>query len=418
MSRVSRTIFYKRLVYEWKEKYKMIRSVVDWTIALYFIIPALIFGTMYYRSLWNQIPNWPLQLFGTTFSEWEPEVQEYITFSIVLFALYLVTYFRSIRSFLEEADSLFLLQAPSLLRSIIIRGIVYSFVRICFTNMICIALLLPIFIKQFHFSSIQIIALFLYFTLIRFVNLFVTRYRSLSFEQRWKEWIVGVLFFVAGWYMFAYGIRSMLQSLFFLIPYGVVLVLLLLLLVRHKLEYWRNFFKETARERTERIRWTSAIMVGAGHMPKGNQAKKPRLFPKSKRLWRKEDPESRIIEAFLKDYFRMGDNQRFYLMIVTYSSTVFFVAPWWLSCLVVSFTLFALSQHAGDHWKGFTNKPILYLHLQDGRILLIGGRMRLYTLVPALVLYSIVGISLLSIWTAILLFLLVAGILVRYAFIR
>ncbi|MFB9757593.1 ABC transporter permease [Ectobacillus funiculus] len=132
---------------KWKEKFKMVRSVVDWTSALYFIIPALIFGAMYYRSLWDQIPNWPLYLFGTTFSEWEPQLQEHIAFSVVLFVLYSVTYFRSIRSFLEEADSLFLLQALSLLRSIIIRGIVYSFIRICFTNIVCIALLLPIVIK-------------------------------------------------------------------------------------------------------------------------------------------------------------------------------------------------------------------------------------------------------------------------------
>ncbi|MFB9757592.1 hypothetical protein [Ectobacillus funiculus] len=130
--------------------------------------------------------------------------------------------------------------------------------------------------------------LFLYFTLIRFTNLFVTRYRSLLFERRWKEWIVGVLFFAA---------------------------------------------------------------------------------------------------------------------------------PWWLSCLVGSFTLFALSQHTGEHWKGFANQPILRLPVQEGRAILVGRRARIYTLVPALVLYSIIGTSLLSIWVGIVLFLLVAGTLVRYAFI-
>lgn len=46
--------FYKRLFYEFHMKWKSIRSVTDWTVALYIIIPALVFSGIYYRSLWTK----------------------------------------------------------------------------------------------------------------------------------------------------------------------------------------------------------------------------------------------------------------------------------------------------------------------------------------------------------------------------
>lgn len=46
--------FYKRLRHELGRKWKSIRSITDWTVALYIIIPALIFMGIYYRSLWME----------------------------------------------------------------------------------------------------------------------------------------------------------------------------------------------------------------------------------------------------------------------------------------------------------------------------------------------------------------------------
>ncbi len=82
--------FYKRLRHELERKWKSIRSVTDWTVALY-IIPALIFMGIYYRSLWIN----------------ELSTEETIYFGLGLLAFYLVTYPRGVRSFFEQADSLF-----------------------------------------------------------------------------------------------------------------------------------------------------------------------------------------------------------------------------------------------------------------------------------------------------------------------
>ncbi|WP_244306124.1 ABC transporter permease, partial [Bacillus cereus] len=57
--------FYKRLRHELQRKWKSIRSVTDWTVALYIIIPALIFMGIYYRSLWiNELSTEETIYFG------------------------------------------------------------------------------------------------------------------------------------------------------------------------------------------------------------------------------------------------------------------------------------------------------------------------------------------------------------------
>jgi len=74
-------IFYKRVISEWKFQYSVWRMAIDWTVALYIVIPAIIFGVCQYIELWQtQLPwlsNLPLQLFiGVIFLfTWEGTVR-------------------------------------------------------------------------------------------------------------------------------------------------------------------------------------------------------------------------------------------------------------------------------------------------------------------------------------------------------
>lgn len=100
--------FYKRLRHELERKWKSIRSVTDWTVALYIIIPALIFMGIYYRSLWTETLS----------------MEETVYFGLGLLAFYLVTYSRGVRSFFEQADSLFLISYPTHMRKLIQYGMI------------------------------------------------------------------------------------------------------------------------------------------------------------------------------------------------------------------------------------------------------------------------------------------------------
>ncbi len=133
--------FYKRLRHELERKWKSIRSVTDWTVALYIIIPAFIFMGIYYRSLWIH----------------ELSMEETIYFGLGLLVFYLITYLRGVRSFFEQADSLFLISYPAHMQKLVQYGMIYTFVRIAIMNVIVVVIMLPVLMKGIKVTEIQII---------------------------------------------------------------------------------------------------------------------------------------------------------------------------------------------------------------------------------------------------------------------
>lgn len=133
--------FYRRLRHELQRKWKSIRSVTDWTIALYFIVPALVFSGIYYHSLWTR----------------ELSAEEPAYFLLGLFVFSFATYSRGMRSFFEKADSLFLIQHPVHMQKLIKYGMVYTCIRISITNIIVTLIMLPILVKSMDASLLQVV---------------------------------------------------------------------------------------------------------------------------------------------------------------------------------------------------------------------------------------------------------------------
>ncbi len=166
--------FYKRLRHELQRKWKSIRSVTDWTVALYIIIPALIFMGIYYRSLWM----------GNL------SMEETIYFGLGLLVFYLITYPRGVRSFFEQADSLFLISYPNHMRKLVQYGMMYTFVRIAITNVIVVVIMLPVLMKSIGVTEIQVVLFWVFFTVFRFMLSLLTRFIHICVGKRWVLWII------------------------------------------------------------------------------------------------------------------------------------------------------------------------------------------------------------------------------------
>ncbi|WP_212982227.1 ABC transporter permease, partial [Bacillus paramobilis] len=166
--------FYKRLRYEVRRKWKSIRSITDWTVALYIIIPALIFMGIYYRSLWIE----------------ELSMEETVYFGLGLFAFYVITYSRGVRSFFEQADSLFLISYPAHMQKLIQYGMTYTFIRIAITNVIVVVAMLPVLMKSIGVTKIQVVLFWLFFTVFRFLLSLLTRFIHVRVGKRWLLWII------------------------------------------------------------------------------------------------------------------------------------------------------------------------------------------------------------------------------------
>ncbi|PFJ56939.1 ABC transporter permease [Bacillus nitratireducens] len=369
--------FNKRLRHELQRKWKSIRSVTDWTVALYIIIPALIFTGMYYRSLWVK----------------ELSMEETVYFGLGLLVFYFVTFSRGVRSFFEQADSLFLISYPNHMRRLMKLGMIYTLIRIAITNVIVVFIMLPILMKSMGATIIQIVQYWIFFTVFRFMLSLLTRFINVRVGKRWVLLIIKDVIFSLSLIYFGISVFFIFNNpLYFILFTGLVAVLTVVL-VKEKMDYKNYFFKEVEKEKAESMRWTSGIMQVGGHTAKPSSSnKKPWMFPRSKKfLGKKKD--SRIVESFLKEFFRTSSARIFYIQIVCISTVSIIMSPRWIAAIILAFALVGISRYARDYWNEFTKKMFLHLYCDEGKLLLLRWKADRYLLFPAVFIYGTVILS-------------------------
>ncbi|MFJ8529043.1 ABC transporter permease [Bacillus sp. NPDC094106] len=365
--------FYKRLRHEWQRKWKSIRSVTDWTVALYFVIPSIIFSGIYYRSLWKR----------------ELSAEESVYFLLGLFTFCFITYSRGTRSFFEQADSLFLIQHPVHMKKLMKYGILYTCIRIAITNIAVTLVLLPIFIKSMNASILQVVSFWVSFTVFRFMLSLLVRYIDVRGGKRWVLWIVKIVLFCLSFICVGSGVFLGFKNLAYSIPFIIVLLISSVVLIKEKMNYQRFFFKEVEKEKTESMRWTMEIMQFSGQVTKQSTSSKPWLFPRSKHILGNK-ADSRIIESFLKEYFRSGASLSFYIKIISMSAVSIKIAPWWIALIIIVFSCVAIARYSGDQWNEFTKKMFLQLYCEQGKLIWLRSRAEMYLFIPAVFIYGTV----------------------------
>ncbi|MGG0233958.1 ABC transporter permease [Bacillus tropicus] len=369
--------FYKRLRHELRRKWKSIRSITDWTVALYIIIPALIFMGIYYRSLWME----------------ELSIGETVYFELGLLVFYVITYARGVRSFFEQADSLFLISYPVHMKKLIQYGMTYTFIRIAITNVVVVVAMLPVLMKSIGVTKIQVVLFWLFFTIFRFMLSLLTRFIHVRVGKRWLLWIIKNVIFSISLSFFGLSLFLIYKNpLYSILSIGLA-VFLIIILIKEKLNYKNCFFKEVEREKEESMRWTSGIMQVGGHAAKPSSSnKKPWMFPRSKKFLGKKT-DYRIVESFLKEFFRTSSARIFYIQIVCISTVSIIMSPKWIAAIILAFALFAISRYARDYWTEFAKKMFLHLYCDEGKLLLLRWRADRYVLLPVILLYGIVILS-------------------------
>ncbi|EEK79143.1 hypothetical protein bcere0009_19970 [Bacillus cereus R309803] len=168
---------------------------------------------------------------------------------------------------------------------------------------------------------------------------------------------------------------------------------LTIVLVKEKMNYKNYFYKEVEKEKEESMRWTTGIIQVGGHTVKPSSSnKKPWMFPRSKRFLGKK-ADSRIVESFLKEFFRTSTARIFYIQIVCISTASIIMTPRWIAAIILVFALFAISRYARDYWNAFTQKMFLHLYCEKGKLLLLRWKADRYLLLPVILLYGIVILS-------------------------
>lgn len=93
------------------------------------------------------------------------------------------------------------------------------------------------------------------------------------------------------------------------------------------------------------MRWTSGIMQVGGHAAKPSSSNKNRGCFRALKTFR-EKADSRIVESFLKEFFRTSTARIFYIQIVCISTASIIMTPRWIAAIVLVFAVVAISRYA------------------------------------------------------------------------
>lgn len=328
-------LFLKRVIFEWKYNFSNWKMVVDWTIALYIVIPFLIFGVEQYVNLWNTSQNW---LTGVPFN---------LLMSITAFFAWSGT----TRLFIKEADQLFLWSRKKWIKKLMIRGIAYSTAINFIFNVVFFLLLAPLFIGHYEITTITFVNLFIITFIFKILLGLLKQLIELSFNG-FKQVVVlkgTFVFFNILFVMFIpFLIMKTLSSL--------LLIILLLIfgwyLMNKRINIKGTFFDDVERERNQELKYVRFLLNRAGFsFQKVNKQKlRPILFRHSNLIFKKRTARNGLVEFCLKATLRNKTNVLYYIQLTAICVLIILTFPL-INLLIWSGLGFILTNFVSLFWK-------------------------------------------------------------------
>ncbi|MEW9500734.1 ABC transporter permease [Jeotgalibacillus marinus] len=317
-------LFFVRLKKDWRYQTNIITSVLDWTIYVYAIIPSLFFLFVFYRSWWVAPPEWLELIYWTGW----------------VFFLCLLSLTKRWRTYLYEADTIFLVRRSRWIEGMLKVSFYYNIGSSLIFSAVCLFLLLPYLIGILHVSVYQCVLLFIMLTVIRSNCKVLLYWMNMKYNGFQKACFISLLVFLM--------ILSWIAVIASLV-YATWMVIVLAIFYSAMLIY---FFKRTMLNRTWqlsyhasqeaewKVRWIRRIFARAIDIetpPKTKLPKKPKLFRQSKRIFRSMSPTAGMLELFFKHHLRNRTFLYQYLRlfgVVTFSAA--FVSADWVFIILVT----------------------------------------------------------------------------------
>ena len=306
-------IFRHRFKDEWRQKWKVIRSVIDWTIALYLVIPFSIMVPFFYRDWWNE-----------TGSYWSSSIPIWIPLSVMGF----MTLGGNIRTYVLEADLLFLIEKKERVIALKRLGFMVTLGQILLSLILPVALSLPIFVNIYNERPLTIEVIFVLFVLLKWSVLLIKKYIS-------GKWSRGVLM------LFVVAVFVLVSMIADSPIYGAVALFLLLSTVIgyfvQGVKSTADFQNEVETEQSERNQYVNLVYSLSSQIEKENGGKRGRpliLFRNSRRLFQERTAENGLLELCLKAFLRNGTYVRTYVQMISITSAGILFLPLLLKWLL------------------------------------------------------------------------------------
>jgi ABC-2 type transport system permease protein len=318
-------LFRSRVVGNFKYQIRSIRMVIDWTVALYIVIPALFVVGVVYSGLWSVLPLWT----------------QYIPYSFLAAIIYFALCIGEFRYFIQAGDQLFIIYNRIWMQALISYGSIYSITAKLLQASLWIGLAAPLLVKKFHLSVFALIGLCLFTALYGFMIILLKS----TFRNRWigkvKQSIA--LMAVYGIGLVIYLVIAQILLTYPWIVYGMTIlaILFVLALLRSKLTQNGFYIQDIEREYKAKTKINSLVMKDDEAFKVPVRRKRPLLFHRSQRLFRKSTSHHGIAEFIIKGFFRNSSQMLSYAQLTIVTMSGLWLAPevskWilWLFVLIM-----------------------------------------------------------------------------------
>lgn len=337
-------LFMHRLTTWLREQWKVLRTAVDWIIALYFIVPAFIAAGIIYTSWWKQAPEW----------------LTVIPFQWFVLALFIFTLMFKVRSFLEPADQVFLQQHPSALDIIRRLGLCYSMAIAAITTIGLFFILSPLLVRGYGMAMFHVILFAGYTYAWKLIVPLITETIYLRIKG-WISYVWNSAVIIASACLFVFSSDLFLvrtsaaltdqmtgRLLHLLLPILLVTAggFVAYIAIRLRMGIKGILHYEIEKERRARMRLTAFLLARAGIREERSLSKerRPLLFRRSQRLIRRRDKEALLMESVIKSYIRSSDQWFFIFKFTGLAFSAIHLTSGWVSLIVYSGLIFLLYQ--------------------------------------------------------------------------
>ena len=312
-------LFKARLIDDFLYQRKVFGSVIDWIVLFYIILPTFVIGTIIYIDIWINIESY-----------WF----DFIPFSVIVNILLLLSLLGKFRTFMLEADILFLLDRSNLYKSLREWAFTYSLLKLSISTTLIFVFVLPFLVQVYGLGWMANI-----FLLIFLIGFRLTAYTLKKYIRhpvlRWIT-LIAMFFITANLApIFRFDILSSIGII--LISSNCIWYLLKVVPTKHA------YFQEVANESKERMRYLKMIFGVAREVerPPISLGKRPLLNRRSRRLFSNITPEKGLLELLLKGFIRNSIYITSYLQIISITFFAIIVLPlwgkWFVFLLVVLF---------------------------------------------------------------------------------
>ncbi|XXM72792.1 ABC transporter permease [Lysinibacillus sphaericus] len=373
------TLFRRRLTADWGYQWGVMKTVLDWTIVVYLVIPVMIAVPFLYADMWEHSGLY-----------WSGRLPFTVLFVLIL----LVTAGGNFRIYLMEADLLYLLQKKELLHPFKRLGFLYSAAGAVIGTAAAGVTALPLFAGVYGMKALEVLPLVAAALAVKLVFMTVKKFAS----KGTVTFAVFVLLTCGAVIVVLHTDPVLVGVISLFIAAGVIFYHL-----KQMPRSDRWFMKEIEIENREKVKYIKLILTYSMEVEKEpvNQRNSPLLmFLGSKRIFKgARSKEDGLLELVVKGFLRRN-YVTLYIQMFFLTLTAVIVLPIWLKWIVFAGFAFFIQSWLKSLFKKMLDSPFFAVVPYDKKLAdPVWGRFKKLFAFPviglagaAAVLFTIIGL--------------------------